>query len=244
MTLFKKKIYLLIVFFNSVQIIFEVAKIIISFIDKQLSFASGFSFIGKIPTVLLFLFGGLIDMTSLFLLINVLPALLALKYKGAKFEITMAGTLVGCVMAGSFIMGTIIQTSVTPFYMENGEPLAGSKRIVFCVLLVCANIPYLEWAHLEWQEIWKMRAQQVKKDKRRGKRDQCTRFMAKYICCCACCHSCLGIENQEEDSRETLVFLPQDDNPYNPSMIGTLDRGSILAHQYRFSLANRSITPV
>lgn len=34
MTIFKKRIYLLIVFFNSVQIIFEVAKIIISFIDQ------------------------------------------------------------------------------------------------------------------------------------------------------------------------------------------------------------------
>jgi hypothetical protein len=53
-------------------------------------------------------FGGLIDMTSLFLLISVLPVLLALKYKGQKFEITMAGTLVGLVMSASFIMGTLI----------------------------------------------------------------------------------------------------------------------------------------
>jgi hypothetical protein len=110
-------------------------------------------------------FGGLIDMTSLFLLISVLPALLALKYKGQKFEITMAGTLVGLVMSASFIMGTLIQESVTPFYLEEDPSNAqmkiqemGVKRIVFCALLVCANIPYLEWAHLEWKEIWKMRA--------------------------------------------------------------------------------------
>lgn len=105
-------------------------------------------------------------MTSLFLLINVLPALLALKYKGSKFEITMAGTLVACVMAGAFIMGTIIQTSVSPFYYKidpttqakDAIEQTGIKRIVFCALLVCANVPYLEWAHLEWQDIWKMRA--------------------------------------------------------------------------------------
>jgi hypothetical protein len=167
MTIFKKRIYLLIVFFNSVQIIFEVAKIITSFIDQQLIQATGKGFITKIPEVF-FLFGGLIDMTSLFLLINVLPALLALKYKGSKFEITMAGTLVACVMAGAFIMGTIIQTSVTPFYfqpqldpktqVEITVENTGIKRIVFCALLVCANVPYLEWAHLEWQDIWKMRA--------------------------------------------------------------------------------------
>lgn len=116
MTFFKKKIYLLIVFFNSLQIIYEVAKIIIIFIEQQLK-AGGFTIIGKIPQPF-FVFGGLIDMTSLFLLVGVLPALLALKYKGQKFEITMAGTLVGCVMAGSFIMGTLIQTSVSPFYLE------------------------------------------------------------------------------------------------------------------------------
>ena len=57
-------------------------------------------------------------MTSLFLLISVLPALLALKYKGQKFEITMAGTLVGLVMSTSFIMGTLIQESVMPFYID------------------------------------------------------------------------------------------------------------------------------
>ena len=34
MTVFKKKIYLLIVFFNSLQIVFEVSKIVIIFIDK------------------------------------------------------------------------------------------------------------------------------------------------------------------------------------------------------------------
>jgi hypothetical protein len=168
MTIFKKRIYLLIVFFNSVQIIFEVAKIITSFIDQQLKDATkGNGFITKIPEVF-FLFGGLIDMTSLFLLINVLPALLALKFKGSKFEITMAGTLVACVMAGAFIMGTIIQTSVTPFYcqpeLDSKTQVqitvedTGIKRIVFCTLLVCANVPYLEWAHLEWQDIWKMRA--------------------------------------------------------------------------------------
>lgn len=83
----------------------------------QLKNAGGKGFVYKIPKVF-FLFGGLTDMTSLFLLINVLPALLALKYKGSKFEITMAGTLVACIIAGTFIMGTIIQTSVTPFYFQ------------------------------------------------------------------------------------------------------------------------------
>jgi len=34
MTVFKKKIYLLIVFFNSLQIVFEVSKIVIFVIDK------------------------------------------------------------------------------------------------------------------------------------------------------------------------------------------------------------------
>ena len=75
----------------------------------------------------LFVFGGLIDMTSLFLLISVLPALLALKYKGQKFEITMAGTLVGLVMSASFIMGTLIQESVTPFYLEEDPSNAQMK---------------------------------------------------------------------------------------------------------------------
>lgn len=76
----------------------------------------------------LFVFGGLIDMTSLFLLISVLPALLALKYKGQKFEITMAGTLVGLVMSASFIMGTLIQESVTPFYLEE-DPLNAQIKV-------------------------------------------------------------------------------------------------------------------
>lgn len=116
MKLFKKKIYLLIVFFNSVQIIWEVVKICLIFIDNSIKKSGGnISFIDKVPEVF-FISAGLLDVTSLFLLIGVLPALLALKYKGKKFEITMAGTLVSIIMAGAFLFGTIFQMAATPIY--------------------------------------------------------------------------------------------------------------------------------
>jgi hypothetical protein len=41
MLVFKKKIYLLIVFFNSIQIIFETIKIVFFFIDEQIDKSTG-----------------------------------------------------------------------------------------------------------------------------------------------------------------------------------------------------------
>lgn len=95
------------------------------------------------------------------MLINVLPALLALKYKGGKFEITMAGTLIGLVMCGAFVFGAIVQTSLSPLYEKDGYTLDGTRRVVFSALLICSNIPYLEWAQQEYEDIWKMKSKQV-----------------------------------------------------------------------------------
>lgn len=157
MKVFKKKIYLLIVFFNSVQIIWEVVKICLIFINSSIKKSGGdITFIDKIPEIF-FITAGLLDVTSLFLLIGVLPALLALKYKGRKFEITMAGSLVSIIMAGAFLFGTIFQMATLPIYSTSGTILQGRRRIVFCTLLVCSNVPYLEWALREWRDIWRMR---------------------------------------------------------------------------------------
>ena len=165
MLVFKKKIYLLIVFFNSIQIIFESIKIVFFFIVEQVDKSTGapINLHDYFPEPL-FILGGLLDMTSLFLLINVLPALLALKYKGGKFEITMAGTLIGLVMCGAFVFGAIIQTACTPLYESNGNTFDGKRRLVFCTLLILSNVPYLEWAHLEWLDIWKEKSKQVQRD--------------------------------------------------------------------------------
>lgn len=173
MLVFNKKIYLLIVFFNSIQIVFEVILISLVFIQEQIYIVNpSFDKHDKIPEPL-FIIGGLLDISSMFLLINVLPALLALKYKGSKFEITMAGTLISMAFAGSYVMGTIIEISVSPFYwtIENDQNVQQTsyKRIVFCFLLIFSSVPYLEWAHLEWQDIWKMRSKSVEEDIRKGK---------------------------------------------------------------------------
>ena len=110
-------------------------------------------------------------MGSLFLLITLLPALLAIKYRGNKFEITMAGTLISVVVVWSFIIGTTIQSIATmlvetlagdKFYAEDWS-VSTYQREIFCLLLVCSNIPYLEWAHMEWEEIWKMRRRKVRR---------------------------------------------------------------------------------
>ena len=69
----------------------------------------------------------------------------------------MAGTLVGVILAGTFVIGTLIKSAIEPFYYKDNTPQKGYQLTVFCLLLICSNIPYLEWAHLEWQDIWKMR---------------------------------------------------------------------------------------
>jgi hypothetical protein len=174
MLVFNKKIYLLIVFFNSIQIVFEVILISLIFIQDQIKIVNtSFEPHDKIPEPL-FIIGGLLDVSSMFLLINVLPALLALKYKGSKFEITMAGTLISMAFAGAYVMGTIIEISVSPFYWttdttDKNVQQTSYKRIVFCFLLIFSSMPYLEWAHLEWQDIWKMRSKSVEEDIRKGK---------------------------------------------------------------------------
>ena len=106
MVVFKKKIYLLIVFFNSISIIVEIFKITILFLDST-AFKTTQKHIIKLPESI-YIVLGIIDIGSLFLLITLLPALLAIKYRGNKFEITMAGTLISIIAVLSYIFGTVI----------------------------------------------------------------------------------------------------------------------------------------
>lgn len=106
MVVFKKKIYLLIVFFNSISIIVEIFKMTIMFLDST-AYKTTQKHIIQLPESI-YIVLGVIDIGSLFLLITLLPALLAIKYRGNKFEITMAGTLISIVAVLSYIFGTVI----------------------------------------------------------------------------------------------------------------------------------------
>lgn len=129
-----------------------IAKVTLIFIDETMTQNGSDSIFKNIPQEVIYIFGGFIDVSSLFLLTTLLPALLAIKYRGNNFEITMAGTLIAVNLVFSFIFGTIIQIALDPWadYDIDYPSSDNYKRILFCSLLVCSNIPYLEWAHLEW----------------------------------------------------------------------------------------------
>lgn len=240
MFLFKKKIYLLIVFFNSIQIMFEVIWIFLNFIDTQINKMNPeFSLLGRIPEIF-YIFGGLMDVTSLFLMVNVLPALLALKYKGTKFEVTMAGTLISLILAGSFVMGTIIEQAVLPFYLTQDGVNWETKRIVFCCLLLCSNIPYLEWAHLEYQDIWRMRTKVVRHQKRKGKHNKVMEWLAANVCICQCCQKCLGISDDEEVYADGIDYDTVDLPSFTGSVVGRQSALYSSTGHYQSSLIGNS----
>jgi len=109
----------------------------------------------------------------------------------------MAGTLVSIILVCAFLFGTIIQMAATPLYDRDMDNDNSSRRYVFCTLLICSNVPYLEWAHLEWRDIWKARGQEVKKNIQKGKSGKCAKWLATSIFCCEFCQRCFGIEHEE-----------------------------------------------
>jgi hypothetical protein len=116
---FRRKIYLLIVVLNSVTIILQIAKIILTFIDENMSLSGAdkgalLDLLMSKDAVVTFIMG-LTDNAAGFLIIVLLPALLTIKYRGSKFELTMAGTIIAVSICSSYTFSVMIIAVVTPF---------------------------------------------------------------------------------------------------------------------------------
>lgn len=107
LTCFQRKQYLLIVCLNSFYVLWNTSMFMFAYLDYQYGNGKSSVFIALInsDSVYKTFFWGLIESACNFILIYILPMLLAIKFRSAH-EIAMGGTIIGVVTAANYVVSS------------------------------------------------------------------------------------------------------------------------------------------
>lgn len=180
LTCFQRKQYLLILWLNSLYILWNSSMIVFTYLDENYEKESPFIHLIHDSSVMKSFSWGLVEQATGFVLIYILPTLLAIKFRTSKDPSTMGGTVIGVVATFTYLVATIcygIFKSLGVKQAGGGKPDEDEMNSIVIrgyrvILVLISNIFFIEWAFDDYQLI-----------KKRNRQVTWCQLLSRVFCC-------------------------------------------------------------